>query len=127
MWLDNLVWIVFYSAIYFGINFALAIFSDKRVGNFLLWLLSFCFLPVISHIFAIIYLTVFLPKRKKELKRFSKNHSIGLLVDNLQKKQGTHSSVTPFGEEMKGPSVTPYASESKADNPKIGLNGKPIK
>jgi hypothetical protein len=124
MWLDNLVWIVFYSAVYVGVNSALAIFIDKRVGNFWLWFLSFCFLPVIGHFFAIIYLTVFLPKRKKELMRFSKNHSLGLLVDNLQKKSGSHSSVTPFEG---GPTVTPFGSESEADSPKIGLDGKPIK
>jgi hypothetical protein len=126
MWLDSLVWIVLYTLVYFGVNFALAMFLDKRVGNFWIWFLIVSILPVIGHIFAITYVTVFLPKKNSELRKVYKDRSLGELVDNLQKKPDTKRSVTPFDEEMKQSSDLLHRPDGGEDRPKIGLDGKPI-
>ena len=96
--MEQMVWMIFYLAVYCGVNMGLAMFVDKKVRNFWLWFVIFCLAPVLAHIFCIIFLVIYLPKKRSKFKS-----SIGSpathLVERLQDGPEKEISVTPFGND----------------------------
>lgn len=94
------VWIIFGSIVLVISSIALATFAGRRVGNFYLWVILFCLLPVISHIFFIYFLWVYLPQKRVAFKKISSHHkATDALITNIEKGPESTPSVTPFDDK----------------------------
>ena len=103
---EQLVWMVFFIAVYCGVNLALAMFVDKKVRNFWLWFIMFCLAPVLAHIFCIIFLLFYLPKQRSKFTSSIDNPATHL-IKQLQSDPEEGVSVTPFGSDSDTPAPNP--------------------
>jgi len=96
----NAIRFVYFAIVYVGVNLALAEIARRRLDNFWLWLLLFCFVPVISH-GLFIYILFYERHRKESMKVISDlTTKADLFAPPPPKgRRGTLSSqvsVTPF-------------------------------
>ncbi len=98
--LELLVYIVLGFAVLVASSMALAAFASRREGNFWMWFILLCFLPVVSHILLIFFLWVYLPQKRRAFRKISGHHkATDTLIADLKRDPETKISVTPFDDK----------------------------
>lgn len=99
-WLELILFIALGITALVVSSMALAAFVSRKEGNFWLWFILLCFLPVISHILLIIFLWVYLPRKRKAFRKISGHHkATDALITNIEKGPESTPSVTPFDDK----------------------------